>query len=142
MPASVRRMAEWRAGLDIAGNTLVHRLGRVRLVDAEPLAMERTEIPVSLAPGLLEKTDFSKDSLYRVLRDVYGVIPTEAEETVRADLADTAAISALHIPATAPVLRFTRRPLDSAGPPLEYGPSAYRAACFSMPVKLSLTKAP
>lgn len=134
--------AEVARGLDIAEHTLVHRLVRVRLVDAEPLAMERTEIPVALAPGLLAKTDFSKDSLYRVLRDVYDVIPTEAEETVRADLADTTAVSALHVLPTDPVLRFTRRTFDSSGRPLEYVRSVYRADCFTMRVKLSLTKAP
>lgn len=127
--------------LDIAEHTLVHRLVRVRLVDSEPLAIERTEIPVALAPGLLGKTDFSKDSLYRVLRDEYGVVPTEAEETVRADLADAVAISALHVASTAAVLKFTRRTFDSAGRPLEYVRSVYRADCFTMRVKLSLTKA-
>jgi len=126
--------------LAIAEHTLVHRLVRVRLVDAEPLAVERTEIPVALAPGLLDRSDFSKDSLYRVLRDEYGFIPTEAEETVRADLADAAASSALRIEATDAVLRFTRRTFDSSGRPLEYVRSVYRADCFTMRVKLSLPK--
>ncbi|MBS3648503.1 GntR family transcriptional regulator [Pseudaminobacter sp. 19-2017] len=127
--------------LDITEHTLVHRLVRVRLVDAEPLAVERTEIPVALAPSLLDKTDFSKDSLYRVLRDEYGLVPTEAEETVRADLADPAACSALRISAEAPVLRFTRRTFDGAGCPLEYVRSVYRADSFTMRVRLTLTKA-
>lgn len=126
--------------LDIAEHTLVHRLVRVRLVDAEPLAVERTEIPVALAPGLLEKTDFSKDSLYRVLREEYGFVPTEAEETVRADLADAAAASALSLASTAPVLKFTRLTFDGAGRPLEYVRSVYRADCFTMRVKLSLPR--
>ncbi|WP_274627413.1 GntR family transcriptional regulator [Arvimicrobium flavum] len=126
--------------LDIPEHTLVHRLVRVRLVDAEPLAVERTEIPVALAPGLLEKTDFSKDSLYRVLREHYGFMPAEAEETVRADLADAAAISALGLSAVTPVLKFTRRTFDAAGRPLEYVRSVYRADCFSMRVRLTLAR--
>src|SRR5690606_1361206 len=36
--------AEVARSLDIAENTPVHRLVRVRMVDSEPLAMERTEI--------------------------------------------------------------------------------------------------
>lgn len=126
--------------LDILEHTLVHRLVRVRLVDGEPLAIERTELPVALAPGLLEKTDFSKDSLYRVLRDDYGFVPTEAEETVRADLADAAATSALHISADSPVLKFTRRTFDSAGRPLEYVRSVYRADSFTMRVRLTISR--
>lgn len=133
--------AEVARALDIAEHTLVHRLVRVRLVDAEPLAVERTEIPMALAPGLLDRSDFSKDSLYRVLRDEYGFIPTEAEETVRADLADAATSSELCIEPTAAVLRFTRRTFDGAGRPVEYVRSVYRADCFTMRVKLSLPKA-
>ena len=125
--------------LHIAERTPVHRLVRVRLVDGEPLAIERTELPVALAPGLLDGTDFSKDSLYRVLREDYGFVPTEAEETVRADLADAAATSALRLPLASPVLIFTRLTFDSAGRPLEYVRSVYRADCFTMRVKLTLT---
>jgi len=124
--------------LDIAEHTLVHRLVRVRLVDGEPLAVERTELPVALAPGLLDRWDFGQDSLYRVLREEYGAVPSEAEETVRADLADATITSALHIPVTAPVLKFTRRTFDSAGRPLEYVRSVYRADSFTMRVRLTI----
>ncbi|MEQ1943225.1 GntR family transcriptional regulator [Mesorhizobium sp. VNQ89] len=124
--------------LEIAEHTRVHRLVRVRLLDGEPLAIERTEIPLAMAPGLLDRSDFSKDSLYRVLREEYGFIPTEAEETVRADLADAAATSALRIPATSPVLKFTRRTFESSGRPIEYVRSVYRADSFTMRVRLTV----
>lgn len=126
--------------LDLAERSLVHRLVRVRLVDAEPLALERTEIPAALTPGLLDKTDFSRDSLYRVLRDEYGLAPSEAEETVRADLADAGTTAALGVAAGAAVLKFTRRTLDAAGRPLEYVRSVYRGDCFAMRVRLTLVK--
>jgi len=130
---------ETAAALGIAENAPVHRLVRVRLVDAAPVAVERTAIPVAVAPGLLEKTDFTTDSLYRVLREKYGLIPTEAEESVLADTPDMATAAALGIAPTAPVLRFTRLTFDRDGRPFEYVRSAYRGDCFTMRVRLELT---
>lgn len=130
---------EVAGALEIAENSPVHRLVRVRLVDAEPVAIERTEVPVALAPGLLERTDFSIDSLYRVLREEYGHVPTEAEETVFADTPDAATSAALDIAPGTPVLRFTRCTFDAGGRPLEYVRSSYRGDCFTMRVRLRLT---
>jgi GntR family transcriptional regulator len=133
---------EAAGALGVAENTPVHRLVRVRLVDAEPVAVERTEIPVALAPDLLQRCDFSTDSLYRVLREEYGHIPTEAEETVLAHTPDTAIATALGIPAGAPVLKFTRCTFGGDGRPLEYVRSSYRGDCFTMRVRLRLTNEP
>jgi len=133
---------EVAGALGIAEDTLVHRLVRVRLVDAEPVAVERTEIPVALAPGLLDRSDFSTDSLYRVLREDYGHIPTEAEETVFADTPDAATAAALGISNGVPVLKFTRCTFGGDGRPLEYVRSAYRGDSFTMRVRLKLTGEP
>jgi GntR family transcriptional regulator len=130
---------ETAAALSLAGNTPVHRLVRVRLVDSEPVAVERTEIPAAAAPGLLEKTDFTTDSLYRVLREEYGLVPTEAEESVQAATPDMATAAALGIAEAVPVLRFTRLTFDRGGRPFEYVRSAYRGDCFTMRVRLGLT---
>jgi GntR family transcriptional regulator len=130
---------ETAIALRIPERTPVHRLVRVRLVDSEPVAVERTEIPVAVAPGLLEKSDFGLDSLYRVLRGEFGLTPTEAEESVFADTADAATAVALGIAEGVPVLRFTRLTFDRDGRPFEYVRSAYRGDCFTMRVRLTLT---
>ncbi|HWK67826.1 MAG TPA: GntR family transcriptional regulator [Rhizobiaceae bacterium] len=130
---------EVASALAIAENEPVHRLVRVRLVDAEPVAVERTEVPVVLAPGLLERADFSMDSLYRVLREDYGHMPTEAEETVFADTPDAVTSAALDIEPGTPILRFTRCTFGRDGRPLEYVRSSYRGDCFTMRVRLRLT---
>jgi GntR family transcriptional regulator len=130
---------ETAAALGIPENAPVHRLVRVRLVDSAPAAIERTEIPVTIAPGLLEKSDFSRDSLYRVLREEYGLVPSEAEESVFADIPDPATATALDLSPAGPVLRFTRLTFDRGGHPFEYVRSAYRGDCFTMRVRLTLT---
>jgi GntR family transcriptional regulator len=133
---------EVSAALGLRDKTLIHRLVRLRLVDGQPAAVERTEIPIALAPGLLEKSDFSKTSLYRVLREIYGVVPTEAEESVFADLPDAATAAALGVARDTPVLRFVRRTFDGRGRPFEYVRSSYRGDCFTMRVRLTLTEEP
>jgi GntR family transcriptional regulator len=130
---------ETATALTVSESSPVHRLVRVRLVDSTPVAIERTEIPIVLAPGLLEKTDFTTDSLYRVLRDEYGLAPTGAEESVLAATPDAATAAALGIAATQPVLRFTRLTFERNGRPFEYVRSAYRGDCFTMRVRLGLT---
>lgn len=129
---------EAAAALCLPGNAAVHRLVRVRLADSAPVGLEWTEIPVAMAPGLLAKTDFTTDSLYRVLREEYGLVPAEAEESVLADTPDTATAAALGIATAQPVLRFTRLTFDRSGRPFEYVRSAYRGDCFTMRVRLGL----
>ncbi|MBN9221981.1 MAG: GntR family transcriptional regulator [Mesorhizobium sp.] len=129
---------ETAAALGLAEGDAVHRLVRVRLADSEPVGIERTEIPLELAPGLLDRADFRTESLYRVLRDTYGIYPTMAEQTLRAAHPDAASAAALGITRESPVLVLTRRTLDAARLPLEYVRSIYRGDCFVMRANLTL----
>lgn len=126
--------------LGLRPGSAVHRLVRLRLADAEAVALERTELPATLAPGLLGRADYARDSLYRVLRDVYGIVPTEAEQTLCAGHPDAAAATALGIPRSSAILRLTRRTVDAAGRPIEYVRSAYRGDCFVMRARLTLDR--
>ena len=47
-------------------------LSRVRLADDEPIAWEVCHLNHRLCPGILERHDFNRESLYQVLRDEYG----------------------------------------------------------------------
>ncbi|WP_246240776.1 GntR family transcriptional regulator [Anaerocolumna sedimenticola] len=58
-------------------------LERLRLADGEPLIIENTFIPYYLCTGI-EKTNFSKASLYNVLKTQYGINVSHAEETIEA----------------------------------------------------------
>jgi GntR family transcriptional regulator len=118
----------------------VHRLVRVRLADAEPVGLERTEIPAALAPKLLDRADFTTDSLYRVLREDYGIYPSEAEQRLWSAHPDASSAAALGIPMQSSVLILTRRTLDATRRPIEYVRSVYRGDCFVMRVNLTLGK--
>ena len=63
-------------------------LYRVRYMDDEPTAIERSYLPHELCPGILEY-DFSSNSLYEILSTVYGRRPDHAEQVIEAKLATT-----------------------------------------------------
>lgn len=124
--------------LKLPANSRVHRLVRVRLVDGEPVAIETTDISAALAPGLIDFADFSRDSLYGILREHFGVIPTTGEQTMMAATADAATARSLDVREGSPVLKLTRLTFDGKQRPFEFVRSFYRGDSFVMKVDLNL----
>lgn len=116
----------------------VHSLTRVRFVDGAPVALETTEIVAQRTRGLLDLADFQTTSLYATLTAQFGIVPTRAEQTLMAGLADSAIARTLHTQAGAPVLNLTRLTRDQDGNAFEYVRSTYRGDFFVMKVNLSL----
>lgn len=123
-------------GLPAGGQ--VHALSRVRFADGIPVALETTEVIATHAPGLLELEDFGTSSLYATLSARFGIVPTRAEQTLMADLADQSIARTLNIENGQPVLKLTRLTLDQDGNVFEYVRSTYRGDFFVMKVELSL----
>lgn len=138
---ALRRPAEpaIAAALGLRARGEVFRIKRVRLADGEPVAIETTEIPVALAPDLLERADLASTSLYDTLRAHYGLRPTEAEQTLAAAAADPEVALSLGVAPGAPVLRLTRLTRDVSGLAIEHVRSVYRGDAFVMKVHLTLT---
>src|SRR5206468_3056474 len=67
--------------LGLRPGSLVHSIERLRLVHDTPMALETSHLSATRFPGLARHLRRS-DSLYRVLRDEYGVVPVSAEETI------------------------------------------------------------
>ena len=124
--------------LELGPRARVHRLVRVRLADAVPVAVETTELPAAMAPDLLNRADFSRESLYAVLRRDYGRVPTEAEQTMAAGHPDAMAARALSIAADAPVLKLTRCTYDAQRTPIEFVRSTYRGDSFLLRAHLTI----
>ena len=79
-------------------------------------------------------------SLYRVLREEYGLYPSEAEQKLWSAHPDAVSAVSLGISPQSPVLVLTRRTLDATRRPLEYVRAVYRGDCFVMRVNLTLGK--
>jgi GntR family transcriptional regulator len=103
----------------------VFRLRRLRLADAEPLAVETSCISFLGCERLL-KHDFSAESLYQALEFAYDVPPLEAEQELEAGLAEEVDARLLGVSPGSPVLCTRRVAFTRRGIPIEYASSFYR----------------
>ncbi|HEY7035575.1 MAG TPA: GntR family transcriptional regulator [Thermomicrobiales bacterium] len=103
----------------------VFRLRRLRLADAEPLAVETSCVSFIGCERLLAN-DLEHDSLYRLLEIAYDVPPLEAEQELEADLAGDEEARLLEVVVGSPVLRTRRVTATRRNQPIEYATSVYR----------------
>jgi GntR family transcriptional regulator len=122
--------------LKVPVGTEGYLLERIRFVNEEPLGVESAKLRCDLCPGLL-RFDFSTDSLYRVLREEYGLELANAEQTVEASLADWRESSLLQVEEGSPVLRGTRVLYDPLGSVIESSSAVYRGDRYKYRVRMS-----
>jgi GntR family transcriptional regulator len=103
----------------------VYLLRRLRLADAEPLALETSCISFIGCERLLNN-DFERDSLYQSLETIYDMPPIEAEQELEADIAREEESLHLGIALGSPVLRTRRVTTTRRNQPIEYATSVYR----------------
>ncbi len=101
-------------------------LHRVRMADALPIALERSHIIYALCPGILENHDFSRESLYQVLRKEYHLRLTHAHQSIEAQTAGEDEQAALEAEPCTPILRIARVTYNDSEQPIEYVRASYR----------------
>ena len=107
--------------LQIQLSDQVVRLGRVRLSDDQPLAIEHAVVPAKMLPDIAEISE----SLYQAL-DTKGNKPIKGTQKVRASLANPTEAGLLSIDENSEILRIERRSYLEDGTPVELTRSAYR----------------
>ena len=112
-------------------------LNRVRFMDDEPTAIERSYLPHELCPGILEY-DFSINSLYETLSTVYHKRPDHAEQVIEASLATPEVSQLLDLTPPAVVFVFRRETKMASGQVVEYVDSELRADRFRFFTNLRL----
>jgi len=114
----------------------VQSIERLRLVDDIPMALETSHLSASRFPGLARHLRHS-DSLYRVLRDEFGVVPVSAEETIETASATPHEAELLNTETGAPILMLSRHSFDAAGAPIEWVRSWYRGDRYRFVTRLT-----
>jgi GntR family transcriptional regulator len=104
---------------------LVFELERLRLLDSSPVAVDRTRIPISIAPGLTQM-DFTDASIYAALAEA-GAAPVVADVVVSAISADESASETLAVAVGAPLVVCTTMSYDSRNRLVEIAEITYRA---------------
>jgi GntR family transcriptional regulator len=124
--------AEEAAILRISPTTEVARLGRVRLANGDPLAIEHAVLAAHLLPPL----DQIAQSLYAAL-DIKGHRPLRGEQRLRASLASSVEAGLLSIKEGSEILRIERRTYLADGTPVELTRSAYRGDRYDFVTQLN-----
>jgi GntR family transcriptional regulator len=126
----VRRNAPVAATLDVDAESDLVFLERLRLADGEPLALDRSWLPLEIGGPLLEGK-FEHTSLYAEMARLTGIRLNGGRENISALVADATTRRLLGIKADVAVLSVTRIGcLD--GKPLEFRESLIRGDRFSL----------
>jgi GntR family transcriptional regulator len=116
------------AHLAVEPGSPVHRVERLRTAAGEAIAHEVAYLPGPL-PGLSERLE-GGGSLYRSLREDYGISLTGAEDTVETVLADPGQAELLGVETGLPMLLIHRTGWDGSGRRVEWTRSAFRGDRF------------
>jgi GntR family transcriptional regulator len=107
---------------------------RLRLADGAPVAIEASHLWFDGCQALLRET--LTGSIYRLLREQFGLIPTRALEEIEAGACGTQEARLLRITPSKPVLVMRRQTFDQHDRPFEYVESVYRADKYLLSVEL------
>lgn len=118
--------SEVTKALLLPAGTKIIVLKRVRLADNQPVALETSAIVAAICPGIVDKHDFSQESLYQVLREECGIRIAYARQTFESRQATPEEQEALHLDPHTPILGITRVTYNAQEQPIEYVRSAYR----------------
>jgi GntR family transcriptional regulator len=111
--------------LGLAPGAPLFELERLRSLDGVPMLIDRTRIPLSLAPGL-DAVDLQERSLYEVLEERFGMRPTRARFALEAIAADERRAELLGLEPGQPLLRCEQQTEDEAGRQMELCEMVYR----------------
>ncbi|GAB3679778.1 GntR family transcriptional regulator [Saccharopolyspora tripterygii] len=122
--------------LGTKAGSAVLRLRRLRLADAEPMAIETTHLPLARFRGLTAQLE-SGGSLYQVLRESFDVELGHAEETIETALASPEEAELLGSDVGLPMLLLSRHSFDTEGRPVEWVRSIYRGDRYKFVARLN-----
>jgi GntR family transcriptional regulator len=115
---AVEASRQLAADLGVLPGDPVLRLERLRSVEAEPLILETSHLPLERFAGL-EGADFAARSLYDILREDHDCVVRSATETLEPVIATPHEAAVLGVPRHSPCLLIRRVTLDADGAPCE-----------------------
>ena len=112
--------------LNVPTGTPVLRIERLRYADDAPIALAQTVLVAARFPGLADH-DLRTDSLYRVLRESYGVTVCGGHRMIEAVSADRPSARHLGVRPGSPLLKLSSINNDGSQEPFELFTAWYRA---------------
>lgn len=124
--------AEAAEQLEIEPGTPVFSYTRLRLLDGEPVLVERATF-VEPVGRLLLDCDLDGGSVYEQLGE-RGIVFAEAQQTISAIAAGAEDAALLEVPRRSPVLEVRRRAAGPDGVPLDWSRDRYRGDAFEVTI--------
>jgi GntR family transcriptional regulator len=117
------------AELHVPVSDPIYFIHRVRLINREPVLMERLFVPGARFPGL-DRFDFSKRSLYEVMETEFGIRVQRARQSLEPVAASELEAELLGVAAGAPLMLERRLAYDESDRPVEYARDLFRGDRF------------
>lgn len=127
-PGPAPRAVQDALGLD---TSIAFRLLRVALVDGSPAAVLDAYLDPVQFPELADVA-LEEQSLYRTLKDRYGVEPRRATSTIEVVRCDESGAQFLDVAPGTPTARVTSKTFDQGDTPFEYVQITYRPERFKL----------
>jgi GntR family transcriptional regulator len=126
-----RRLAEVSvaSNLKIAVSAPVYYFQRLRLINQEPVLLEKCSMPIYRFPNL-EQYDLEKRSVYEIVETEYDIAPHHSEQSLEAVSATDFEAELLGIEPGTPLMMERRLAFDKDDHPIEYGHDLYRGDRF------------
>jgi DNA-binding GntR family transcriptional regulator len=117
----------------------VVKIKRLRLINDVPLALHSVYLNHRLCPQVLHH-NLAQDSLFKVLREEYGLTLAHAEEQVYAALANQRELALLNLSYPAAVLHAERTTFLDTGEVLEFALTVYCGEWYRLSMLLEATE--
>ncbi|MBU0703794.1 MAG: GntR family transcriptional regulator [Chloroflexi bacterium] len=124
-PAEVSVASE----LGLSVSAPVYHIHRLRLINQEPLLLERIVMPAHRFPEL-ERYDLSNRSLYEIMETEYGVSVVRARQSLEPVIATEYEAKLLQVQQGAPLMLERRLAFDQSDQPVEHAKDLYRGDRF------------
>ncbi|TML66615.1 MAG: GntR family transcriptional regulator [Actinobacteria bacterium] len=127
--------------LNISPDARVFRIGRLRLADGLPMAVETLHVPVSLVPGLTA-AQLEHSSFYALLEERYYVVIASGLQTIEPTVTNEEESRLLDVPLHSPAFLFERTSTTTGGETVEFVRSIYRGDRYRLVAELSHRREP
>jgi GntR family transcriptional regulator len=115
--------------LKISVSTPIYYIQRLRLINREPVMLEKFSVPVYRFPNL-DTHDLEAQSFYKIAESEYGITIHQAQQSLEAVSATEFEAELLAVDTGAPLMLERRLAFDPDSRPVEYGQDLYRGDRF------------
>lgn len=130
-----RTITPAEAGILGDGSEQVFEIARVRSIDGNRIVREIAIVSAALFPGLSDRSPLP-NTLYALYQQSYGIVISNADEKLRAVLADDDDAALMDVAVGAPLIEVTRHAIDILDRCVEYRVSRYMTADLNYSLQL------